>query len=66
MINNHLKILLLCICTISLHFITLAQNGPYLINSSQLKINLEKIKTNDTNYQKAYKSLFEALLSSVR
>jgi hypothetical protein len=57
MINNHLKILLLCICTISLHFITLAQNGPYLINSSQLKINLEKIKTNDTNYQKAYKSL---------
>ena len=57
MINNHLKILLLCICTVSLHFITLAQNGPYLINSSQLKINLEKIKTNDTNYQKAYKSL---------
>jgi len=57
MINNFFKIIFLCICTFCIQLGMFAQNGPFILNVSQLKTNLEKIKTNDTNYQKAYKSL---------
>jgi hypothetical protein len=52
-----LKQILLCISIFNLQFSTFAQDGPYLINMSELKINLEKIKAKDTIYKKAYKSL---------
>ena len=57
MINKYIKIISLCICTFSIQLTTFAQNGPFILNVGQLKSNLEKIKTNDTIYQKAYKSL---------
>ena len=57
MINKQLKLVILCICTFSLQLATYAQNGPFLINTSQLKTNLEKIKKNDTTLQKANQSL---------
>jgi hypothetical protein len=57
MLNKYKKIVFLCICTFSLKFATLAQKGPFILNVSQLKSNLEKVKINDTIYQKAYKSL---------
>ena len=55
--RHYNKIVFLCICILSLQLASFAQNGPYLINMTQLKTNLEKIKTNDTNYQKAYNGL---------
>jgi hypothetical protein len=55
--NILLKQILLCVCIFNLQFSTFAQDGPYLINLSELKTNLEKIKAKDTIYQKAYKSL---------
>lgn len=55
--NLSLKHILLCICIFNIQFYTFAQDGPYSINMSQLKTNLEKIKTKDSNYQKAYNSI---------
>jgi hypothetical protein len=51
------KIIFLCIFNLSLQFASSAQNGPFLIQNPQLKMNLEKIKSGDTNYQRAYNGL---------
>ena len=55
--NKQLKGVLLCLCILNLKLITFAQNGPYLINMSQINTNLKKINAKDVNYQNAYKAL---------
>ena len=64
--RHYNKIVFLCICTLSLQLASFAQNGPYLINMTQLKTNLEKIKAKDTIYQKAYNGLISEAKKSLK
>jgi hypothetical protein len=57
MIKKHVNMVILCICTFGISLFADAQNGPYLINSSQLKSNFGKVKAKDPIYLKAYQSL---------
>lgn len=66
MINNRVKIVLLCMTLLSLQLIGIAQNGPYIMNVSQLKTNAEKIKTKDPVFQKAYESLLSEADKSLK
>lgn len=66
MINNRVKIVLLCISVLSIKQISIAQNGPYLINISQLKTNAEKVKTKDPIFNKAYESLLSEADKSLK
>ncbi len=66
MINNRVKIVLLCISVLSIQQISIAQNGPYLINISQLKTNAEKVKTKDPIFNKAYESLLSEADKSLK
>lgn len=55
--NMLLKHILLSMCIFNFQFTTFAQDGPFLINVGQLKINLEKINLKDKDYQNAYNAL---------
>jgi len=66
MINNHVKIVLLCMTMLSIQLMGIAQNGPYIMNVSQLKTNAEKIKTKDPVFQKAYESLLSEANKSLK
>jgi len=66
MINNHVKIVLLCMNMLSIQLMGIAQNGPYIMNVSQLKTNAEKIKTKDPVFQKAYESLLSEADKSLK
>ena len=64
--NILLKQILLYICIFNLQFSTFAQDGAYLINMSELKTNLEKIKSGDINYQNAYNGLISEAKNSLK
>lgn len=66
MIKKHVNIVILCICTFGISLSAHAQNGPYLINASQLKSNLGKIKANNPIYLKAYQSLISEADKSLK
>jgi hypothetical protein len=66
MINKYKNYVFLCSCIFCIQFATFAQKSPFLLNLGQLKSNLDKIKTNDAIYQKAYQALIKEADKSLK